>query len=328
MADPSRPPLIELSDVCVVLGRRAVLVGIRWQLAPGEHWLVSGPNGAGKTTLLRIIRGDQPILHGSGRRTYRLNDTDEDPLRVAKARIGYLAPEFHERLLRMELPLTARELIAGGVHGTFYLPAEPPRDERERVVRLAERLALTNILDEPINELSFGQFRRALLARALAPQPRVLVLDEFAHGIDRQSRRLISEALAAAVADGTSLVVATHRREELPEAITHELQLSAGRVSHAGPLAEPAKSVRATHASNGSAADRNGGGALLLRLENVDVFAERRPVLHGITWEIRRHEHWVIRGPNGAGKTTLAKLLYGRLRAAYGGKVERFGGQE
>lgn len=305
-----------------------MLAGIRWRLGVGEHWLVSGPNGAGKTTLLRVIRGDQPILYGSGRRTYCLTGIGEDSLALAKTRIGYLAPEFHERLLRMELPLTTRELIMGGVHGTLY-PSEPPtRTEHESVVRFAEQLALGGVLDEPMNELSFGQFRRALLARALAAEPRIFVLDEFVHGIDRQSRRLIHAALADAVRDGASLVVATHRREELPQAITHELQLEAGRVVAAGPLAKPAMPVRAVRGPEGSASASNGDGALLVRLENVDVFAERRPVLRGINWEIRRHEHWLVSGPNGAGKTTLAQLLYGRLRAAYGGKVERFGMRE
>ncbi|MGA3038255.1 MAG: ATP-binding cassette domain-containing protein [Vulcanimicrobiaceae bacterium] len=320
----SELPLIELHDVRVMLGHRAVLENVTWQLHAGQHWLVSGPNGAGKTTLLRVIRGDQPISYGAGSRTYRLRGREPDALATAKANIGYLAPEFHERLLRMELPLDVRALILGGVRGTLYLPEPATPEEQARVQLLAERLGIAGLLDEPMNELSFGQLRRALIARALVNAPRVVVLDEFAHGIDRQSRDVIARTLAEAVREGTSLVVATHRREELPAAITHELRLENGRVTSAGLLekAAPAKSAR-----NGSAVGCVIGD-VIVKLEEVDVFQEARHALRGVNWEIRAGEHWFVSGPNGAGKSTLAKLLYGRLRSAYGGRIERDGSDE
>ena len=321
-------PLIELDSVTVVLSGKTVLDAVSWRLASGEHWLVSGANGAGKTTLLRVIRGDQPIVYGTGRRTYRLL-TDEDALSVAKAQIGYMAPEFHERLLRMELPLTARELISGGLRGTIYLLEPPTRAERERVAQLAEMLDLTPILEEPMMELSFGQLRRTLLARALVNKPRVLVLDEFAHGIDRHSRRLIQSAIGQAVAEGASLVVATHRREELPNAISHELQLQSGRVLQQGPISHAPRRPAMLSNVNGSVdRDEQGDGALIVRMEGVDVYQDHHRILRCINWEIREGEHWIVTGPNGAGKTTLAKLLFGRLRAAYGGTIERYGSHE
>jgi molybdate transport system ATP-binding protein len=322
----SNMPLIELHDVCVMLGRRVVLEDVNWQLRRGEHWLVSGSNGAGKTTLLRVIRGDQPIAYGAGRRSYHLRDSAEpDALASAKANIGYLAPELHERLLRMELPLDVRRLILGGLHGTLYLSEEPTAEQHARAELLAERLGITQLLDEPMNELSFGQLRRALLARALANAPRVVVLDEFAHGIDRQSREIIAQTLAEAVREGTSLVVATHRREELPESITHELHLEGGRVSASGVLK---KRAAASHGErNGKAFERSDAAPVILKLEGVDVYHEHehRHALRNVTWELRAGEHWFVSGPNGAGKSTLAKLLYGRLRTAFGGRVQRDG---
>jgi len=316
-------PLIELHDVRVVLGQRTILENVSWQLRAGEHWLVSGPNGSGKTTLLRVIRGDQPIAYGGGSRSYHLRGRETDPLAAAKSKIGYLAPELHERLLRMELPLDVRHLILGGVSGTLYLAQPPVPEEEARVQLLAERLGIAHLLGEPMNELSFGQLRRALIARALAGAPRVVVLDEFAHGIDRQSRDIIAHTLAEAVREGTSLVVATHRREELPSAITHELRLEGGRIAHAGGLE---KRNALQPARNGKAIGR-AAGEVILKLEDVDVFQEARHALRGVNWEVRAGEHWFVSGPNGAGKSTLAKLLYGRLRSAYGGRVERDGSE-
>ncbi|HTX03651.1 MAG TPA: ATP-binding cassette domain-containing protein [Candidatus Acidoferrales bacterium] len=320
----SELPLIELHDVRVMLGRRVVLENITWELRPGQHWLISGPNGSGKTTLLRVIRGDQPIAYGIGSRAYRLRGNEPDALASAKAKIGYLSPELHERLLRMELTLDVRELILGGVRGTLYLSEAPTVEEKARVQLLAERLGIARLLDDPMNELSFGQLRRALIARALAGVPRVVVLDEFAHGIDRKSRDVIAQTLAEAVREGTALVVATHRREELPAAITHELRLENGRVVFTGLLDAP---VFAKAARNGKAVGSITGG-VIVKLENVDVFQEARQALRGINWEIRAGEHWFVSGPNGAGKSTLAKLLYGRLRSAHGGRIERDGSYE
>jgi len=317
-------PLIDLRDVRVMLGRRTVLDNVSWQLRAGEHWLISGPNGAGKTTLLRVIRGDQPIAYGTGSRTYCLEGHEPDALAAAKAKIGYLAPELHERLLRMELALDVRQLILGGVHGTLYLSEPASAQERARVQLLAERLGIARLLDEPMNELSFGQLRRALLARALASTPRVVVLDEFAHGIDRQSREIIAQTLAEAVKEGTSLIIATHRREELPPAITHELRLEGGRVASAGTFAKPPMK---NDARNGKVI-ANANGEIILKLEDVDVYQEERHALRGVSWEVRAGEHWYVSGPNGAGKSTLAKLLYGRLRTAYGGRIERDGSYE
>jgi molybdate transport system ATP-binding protein len=319
----SDAPLIELHDVRVILGRRTVLENVTWQLQSGEHWLISGPNGAGKTTLLRVIRGEQPIAYGSGHRAYHLRGTNEpDALASAKAKIGYLAPEFHERLLRMELPLDVRQLILGGLHGTLYLSEEPTAEQHARAELLAERLGITPLLDDPMNELSFGQLRRVLLARALANAPRVVVLDEFAHGIDRQSREIIAQTLAEAVREGTSLVVATHRREELPRAITHELRLANGRVASSG-LLDKRKASRGER--NGNVVAGATDALVILKLEGVDVYQEHRLALRNLNWEIRAGEHWFVSGPNGAGKSTLAKLLYGRLRTAFGGRVQRDG---
>ncbi|MGH7715231.1 MAG: ATP-binding cassette domain-containing protein, partial [Vulcanimicrobiaceae bacterium] len=321
-------PLIELHDVCVMLGRRAVLENVSWQLRSGEHWLISGSNGAGKTTLLRVIRGDQPIAYGTGHRTYHLRSPAEpDALASAKAEIGYLAPEMHERLLRMELPLDVRGLILGGLHGTLYLSEEPTAQQHARVALLAERLGITRLLDDPMNELSFGQLRRALLARALANAPRVVVLDEFAHGIDRQSREIIAQTLAEAVREGTSLVVATHRREELPDSITHELRLESGRVVMTG---EFEKRSAPRHERNGKVFQTAAAAPVIVKLEDVDVYHEHehRHALRSVSWEVRAGEPWFVSGPNGAGKSTLAKLLYGRLRTAFGGRIQRDGSYE
>jgi molybdate transport system ATP-binding protein len=141
--------------------------------------------------------------------------------------------------------------------------------------------------------------------------------------LDSGSRRAIDAALTAAAEAGTSLVIATHRTREVPAPITHELRIEKGRTARSGPYRSAAPASTAGRAPAPAAAQR----PVLVRLRRVDVYpdGDGRRALENIDWEIRAGEHWAISGPNGAGKSTLAKLLFGRLRAAYGGSVERFG---
>ena len=219
--------LIELTGVRVTLGGKVVLRDIDWQLREGEHWVVTGPNGAGKSTFLRVVRGDQRVDAETGKRTYRIC-TDDDDVGTARSRIGFLSPELQERLLRMQLPLSARELIAGGIDGTLYLASPPSREQQGKVDALASALGIESILERTPGELSFGQFRRVLLARALVADPKVLVLDEFAHGIDRSTRATLNATLEGAAAGGTSLVVSAHRLQDLPASLGFELRIERG----------------------------------------------------------------------------------------------------
>jgi molybdate transport system ATP-binding protein len=314
-------PLIELERVNVHLDGRHVLHDVSWTLRPGQQWAIVGPNGSGKSTLLGVIRGDRWIDPDGGVRRYAL-DGAEQPVAAAAPRIGYVSPELQERYTRLDLSFSGRVLIATGLHDSVYLPRGLDPSERERVDALVDRFGLNAIAARPVRELSFGELRVLLVARALVRAPRVLVLDEFTNGLDRRMRRELL-AFLARVAGTTHVVCASHRTGDLPETTNAHAVLAGGRIAVLGD--GPPRSARLRAGPERRPAAAPVDDEPLVAIRGADVYRGENLVLRGIDWSLRRGEHTVIRGENGSGKSTFAELIAGTVHAAYGADVVRFG---
>jgi molybdate transport system ATP-binding protein len=316
-------PLIALDRINVHLRDRHVLHEVSWKLERGEQWAIVGANGSGKTTLLKVIAGDQWIDDDGGRRTYALEGRAQSVASAAR-RIGYVSPEQQERISRLELPFPGRDFVAAGLHDTIYLQGRLTATEAVKVDELIERFALGEIASRPVTTLSFGELRRLLIARALVRAPQVLVLDEFANGLDRNARAELV-AFLERVAHATHVICASHRYDDLPATTTMHAQVVDGRIAELG-----AGLPRPLHAPS-TAGERNGEALepladdVLVEVHGADVYREERLVLRDVDWTIRRGEHTLISGPNGSGKSTFAAFLAGTLHAAYGARVRRFG---
>jgi molybdate transport system ATP-binding protein len=132
-------------------------------------------------------------------------------------------------------PSSVRACIASGFESSVGLTRELAADESRRVDELLAQFQLDALADRALSSLSYGQARRALIARALANRPRVLLLDEPWEGLDAEISALLNSALDAVAAGGTQLVCASHLTAHR-EHFTHELALESGRVVRAGPL--------------------------------------------------------------------------------------------
>jgi molybdate transport system ATP-binding protein len=173
------------------------------------------------------------------------------------------------------------------------------------------------------------------LARALVQDPDWLLLDELYNGLDAGYRRRIDAVLDAAARRGQSWVVTAHRAADVPRRTRRMLELAQGRVRtiqsiRAADLARlvrrAAENARDQARPRRSAAREDEGGApVLIRLSQVDLYVEYRPVLRDLDWTLREGEHWAVYGANGAGKSSFLKLLYGDLSPAVGGTIERAG---
>jgi iron complex transport system ATP-binding protein len=219
--------------------RRAVLEGVDWRVAAGEHWGVVGPNGAGKSTLLRVVsaqtrpsRGRATVLGG------RLGRVSLPELR---ARIGVLHPELARRFAPEQ---TVLEVVLTGATGVVLLPAMPGRAVLERAHRLLALVGAGALAGRAFAACSDGERVRVLLARALMPEARLLVLDEPAAQLDLGGRELLLAALDRVVRDrpGLATITVSHHVEELPSTTSHLLLVRAGRVVAAGPVAAVATS--------------------------------------------------------------------------------------
>ncbi|MCD7444870.1 ATP-binding cassette domain-containing protein [Streptomyces lincolnensis] len=227
--------VLRAEDVHVVRDGRPLLQEVSLTVRAGEHWALLGPNGAGKSTLLSLLgalvhptRGTVEVL---GRRLGRVD------LRELRAYVGHVDPRHP-----LTAPLRVRDVVLTGLTNSVApLPRWRPTDgQLRRADGLIETLGLADHRDARWPTLSQGQRGRTLIARALMPEPRLLLLDEPATGLDLPGRERLLDALDTLRRAHPALatVLVTHHLEELPAGTTHAVLLREGRVLAQGPAAE------------------------------------------------------------------------------------------
>jgi molybdate transport system ATP-binding protein len=223
-APASGRPLFDLRRVTVLVEGTAVLRDVSWRVGRGEAWAVTGPNGAGKSTLLRLLAGEEQPARGTIRRLDLGTRADATALR---ARLGQVSPELQAR---HRFDATGEALVLSGFEGTIGLASAPAPAWRRRAAEVLARLGLARLARRRILSCSYGELRLLLLARALAPGPEVLLLDEPFAGLDPGARAALGAAVAAAARSGTGLVLVTHHEDEVPAAVGRRARLEAGRL--------------------------------------------------------------------------------------------------
>jgi ABC-type Mn2+/Zn2+ transport system ATPase subunit len=205
-------PLVRAAGLALGYSDVPAVEGVDLEVRPGEEWFVIGPNGSGKTTLLRAVLGLLPPLRGE----LRLHPEVAD-----RSQVGYV-PQHCE--WNPALPTTVREFVLLGLVGTRIRGAE--RGERLRWA--LTRVGLDGRAGVDFRALSGGQRQRALVARALARRPRLLILDEPTEELDVVSEATLLDTLEELVrGEGTALLF-----------VTHELDLAARRASHVALCAD------------------------------------------------------------------------------------------
>jgi molybdate transport system ATP-binding protein len=322
-------PLIQLDAVDVAVEGVAILRGITWRLMPGEHWVISGGNGSGKSTLLKLIRGELAPAPGSGKRVYAFDGQTQTTAVGIKEKIALVSPELQSRYLQQEWTLTGLQVVYSGFGGGDYVYQRPTATQRRRADEIIRLLGIGAFLSRNAQELSTGELRKLLIARALAGNPRVLACDEICDGLDSASRLDLLQALDHVARHGTRLLYVTHRAEEMLRSITHLLEMQAGRIVRQSEIGERKEKTSAEGGMQWSGNRKNAvphasGRQTLVSIRHADVFLGPRRVLRNISLKVCAGEHWAILGPNGAGKSTLLKLMLGELHPAWGGRVTRF----
>jgi molybdate transport system ATP-binding protein len=225
---PTAAVLVRLSHVDLFVEYRSVLRNLNWRLRRGEHWSVFGANGAGKSSFLKLLYGDlAPALGG---RIARSGHPAGTPISEWKRQVGYVSPEL-QSLYAVDVSIL--DLVASGRHSSIGLNAAASADDRKRALYWLEYFKLLTQAQRRPRELSYGQLRRALIARAMAADARILLLDEPLTGLDPGQRAMMKRLLARLMQHRLTVVAAVHHAEDLPRGMTHGLHLHNG---HASPV--------------------------------------------------------------------------------------------
>ena len=229
-------PVVAVRGLVVRRAGRTILGPLDWTIGAGERWVVLGANGSGKTTLLSVIGLELWPTAGSvevlGARYGRVDS------RELRRRIGTAGSavegSFRGDLTPVTLVMTARH---AATEPWWHVYGE---GDRARARDLLERLGVGRVADHAYGTLSAGERRRTSIARALMPDPDLLLLDEPAASLDLGARETLVHDLAALAAESrpAAIVLVSHHVEEIPPGFSHALVLADGQAVAAGPLDE------------------------------------------------------------------------------------------
>jgi zinc transport system ATP-binding protein len=214
--------IIELADAAFGYGKRPVLTGANLTIERGEVVAVLGPNGAGKSTLMKGILGLNHHLSG----TVTLFGTPAAEFRD-RARVGYV-PQRHT--LSASVRATAEEVVESGRLPRLGWLGRLGATDRQIVCRSLDLVGLADRSGTEVSTLSGGQQRRVLIARALASQPDVLIMDEPTAGVDATSQHVLAHVLARLVERDVTMVIVTHELGALESLLTRIVVVDGGRI--------------------------------------------------------------------------------------------------
>ncbi len=220
---------INIVDTSVIYDSRKILDNINWKVNKGECWNVSGHNGSGKSTLLSLVTGDNPQAFANDIYLFDRKKGSGESIWDIKQKIGYMSPELHHYFDSGE---TCFNIVASGLFDTIGL-FRNLNGSQESIVREWMRLLhIDQFKNRLFNQLSNGEQRLILLARALIKNPPLLILDEPCQGLDTGVSaafiRLINEIC---VKMKKTLVYVSHYEEEIPPCVTYKLKLIEGRMA-------------------------------------------------------------------------------------------------
>ena len=225
-------PVVDIRGAAVSLGGRPIVRDVDLTIERGEVVAVLGANGSGKSTLVKAMVGLHPLSHGQ----VSLFGTPLGGFR-AWQRLGYVP---QRSTIAQGIPSTVAEVVASGrlSRRRPFVPAG--RADREAVARALETVGLTARARHTVSTLSGGQQQRVLIARTLAGEPDLLVLDEPNAGVDLANQEAIADTLATLITAGATVVVVLHELGPFADLIHRAVVLRDGRAVYDGPPGHPA----------------------------------------------------------------------------------------
>lgn len=219
----SNAPLVKLTNAKVNYAENIVFSGLNWIIQPQQHWQVTGPNGSGKTCLLNLITGDHPQCYVNDIYVFGYQRGSGESIWQIKQYIGYLSNAFH---LDYRVNCSLLQVVLSGFYDSIGMYQQATKNQ----IALAEQWLALMALDKqsarPFQELSFGDQRLVLLARAMVKHPALLILDEPCNGLDDINRLKVLALIDLLAREGsTTLLYVNHHQEDVIPSIKQHLSM-------------------------------------------------------------------------------------------------------
>ncbi|WP_116808033.1 ATP-binding cassette domain-containing protein [Steroidobacter cummioxidans] len=220
---PPSTPLFIIRNADIYRDYRPVIRNLDWTLARGENWAILGANGSGKSSLLNVIYGDlHPALGGTIERHGVPRGTH---IAAWKHRVGWVSPELQADHF---LVTSIEEIVISGRYSSVGLNDAPSAADRKAAARWLKFFNIEHLRGRGPRQVSYGQMRLALFARALINDPELLLLDEPCTGLDGDVRATVLGFIEQLAERGTQIVMAVHDPEDIVPAVKHVLRIHRG----------------------------------------------------------------------------------------------------
>ncbi len=230
-------PLLKINGATVVKNGTRVLDDLHLEIEHGQHTAIFGPNGSGKSSLIKLItRQHYPLASSSGKPVVTIFGKANWDVFALRTQLGIVSADAHQGFVSGET-LTGREVVVSGFFASRGIAAHhrvtaEMEDRADAALKLAQA---THLAGKPMEQMSTGEARRVLIARALAPDPKALLLDEPATGLDLSSRRRFLETIRGIAQAGKTIILVTHHAEEIIPELRRTVLLRQGKVFQDGP---------------------------------------------------------------------------------------------
>ncbi len=216
--------VVDMHKVSIRYGERTILNELDWTVKNGERWALTGQNGSGKSTLLSLVCADNPQSYACDITLFDRPRGSGESIWDIKKHIGYVSPEMH-RSYKRDLP--AIRIVASGLMDSIGLYAVPDEKDFEKCRWWMDIFGIGDLAERRFLQLSSGEQRLVLLARAFVKDPQLLILDEPLHGLDLWNRRLTKDIIETfCQRRNKTMIMVTHYVTELPTGITNKLFLA------------------------------------------------------------------------------------------------------
>jgi molybdate transport system ATP-binding protein len=307
--------LLKIQNAAFRKSQYPVFRNLNWELHPDENWAIVGATGAGKTTFLEILEGRlTPVC---GNLIYNFADTGDGNTARHIAAVYFNDPSID--------------------CGAFYSQQRYNASETENIITvrrfmklddagdlsILQDLNIARLLDVEIIKLSNGQFKKMLIAKALMTKPRLLLLDNLYTGLDSRSCEYICNTVNRITALGTNVIIVADRH--IPESITGVMEIEKFSIKSVSGIENyrPRRRYRPRRLPALPDAPAKTFDTAV-KLENVDVIYNGKPVISKVEWNILYGDKWALTGPNGAGKSMLLSLIFADNPQAYSNDIVLF----